>query len=155
MLFRSGGFVAGGASGEAPSKCGVSKGRLWGWCCCYGGEEKLALCAAKHRRASITYWALGINEHRLLNVNYLFNTLYHNHTCNTHTHKHMHSRTHTHIHAHTHIQAMLRMHGGTRQPGSLPCDLAIEARDTRTASDIVLQILSYRCVRVERVCVCA
>ncbi len=47
------------------------------------------------------------------------------------------------------VQAMLRDPGAStaqaRHLGALPCDLSIEARDSRTAADVVLQILSYRC----------
>ncbi|GLC73822.1 hypothetical protein PLESTF_001424700 [Pleodorina starrii] len=44
----------------------------------------------------------------------------------------------------TDVQAMLRHRGPPRGPSATPYDLAIEARDPRVASDIVLQFLAYR-----------
>lgn len=43
------------------------------------------------------------------------------------------------------VQAMLRRRGPARGLSTMPIDLAIEARDPRTASDIVLQVLAFRC----------
>lgn len=42
------------------------------------------------------------------------------------------------------IQTLLRNRLPPRGPSSAPIDLAIEARDARTTSDVVLQFLAYR-----------
>ncbi|GIL84279.1 hypothetical protein Vretimale_15928 [Volvox reticuliferus] len=42
------------------------------------------------------------------------------------------------------VQAILRRRGPPRGPSAMPYDLAIEARDPRVASDIVVQFLAYR-----------
>ncbi|KXZ51260.1 hypothetical protein GPECTOR_13g747 [Gonium pectorale] len=42
------------------------------------------------------------------------------------------------------VQALLRRRGPPRGPSATPIDLAIEARDPRVASDVVLQFLAYR-----------
>ncbi len=42
------------------------------------------------------------------------------------------------------VQAILRRRGPPRGPSPTPIDLAIEARDPRVASDIVVQFLAYR-----------
>ncbi|GFR44041.1 hypothetical protein Agub_g5201 [Astrephomene gubernaculifera] len=42
------------------------------------------------------------------------------------------------------VQAILRRRGPPRGPSTTPFDLAIEARDPRVASDVVLQFLAYR-----------
>ena len=45
------------------------------------------------------------------------------------------------------VQALLRRKGPPRGPSATPVDLAIEARDARMASDVVIQFLAYRWVR--------
>lgn len=42
------------------------------------------------------------------------------------------------------VQAILRRKGPPRGPSPVPIDLAIEARDPRVASDVVLQFLAFR-----------
>lgn len=42
------------------------------------------------------------------------------------------------------VQMLLRRRGPPRGPSAAPLDLAIEARDARTASDLVFQFLAFR-----------